>query len=146
MRLFNKLLLFNLLGKGILLLLFLMSGPLIFRYLILRNTDAELQQKKEQVEEIILENGIQSFISDDEPDEGYGSYNILKEEYILLEKVDKGFTLVTEYVTEKRIIEEEEISYRVFAEVISVEGQDYLLEIGKSLKTIEEIEYLLGTH
>lgn len=142
MRLFNKLLLFNLLGKGILLLLFLMSGPLIFRYLILRNTDAELQQKKEQVEEIILENGIQSFISDDEPDAGYGSYNILKEEYILLEKVDKGFALVTEYVTEKRIIEEEEISYRVFAEVISVEGQDYLLEIGKSLKTIEEIEYL----
>lgn len=142
MRLFNKLLLFNLLGKGILLLLFLMSGPLVFRYLILRNTDAELQQKKGQVEGIILENGIQSFISDDEPDAGYGSYNILKEEYILIEKVDPEFELVTEYFTEKRIIEEEEISYRVFAEVISVEGQDYLLEIGKSLKTIEEIEYL----
>lgn len=140
MKLFNKLLVFNLLGKGAFLLIFLMLGPYRLKYLVLENTDQELIEKKEQVLRLVNLGGIANFISDENPEEGFGSYNILKEEYILLERATSNLVIAEPISIEKRIIEDEEISYRVYAEVIDIEGESYLLEIGKSLSTIEQIE------
>jgi signal transduction histidine kinase len=140
MKLFNKLLVFNLLGKGAFLLIFLMLGPYRLKYLVLENTDQELIEKKEQVLRLVNLGGIANFISDENPEEGFGSYNILKEEYILLERATSNLVIAEPITIEKRIIEDEEISYRVYAEVIEIDGVSYLLEIGKSLSTIEQIE------
>lgn len=140
MKLFHKLLIFNLLGKGLFLLIFLMSGPYLLRYFILKNTDRQLIQKKAEVLELIEADGIESFISNENPEEGFGSYNILKEEYILLEKVDPATILEDSLSSEERIIEEEAISYRVYADLLEINGEFYLLEIGRSLNTIEQIE------
>ena len=140
MKLFHKLLIFNLLGKGLFLLIFLMSGPYLLSYLILKNTDRQLIEKKSEVLEMIQAEGIENFISEENPEEGFGSYNILKEEYILLEKAGAESFLQDSIFVEKRIIEEEEISYRVYAELIELNGETYLLEIGRSLSTIEQIE------
>ena len=140
MKLFHKLLIFNLLGKGLFLLVFLMSGPYLLSYLILKNTDRQLIEKKREVLEMIQAEGIESFISEDNPEAGFGSYNILKEEYILLEKASTGSFLEDSIFVEKRIIEDEEISYRVYADLIELNSETYLLEIGRSLSTIEQIE------
>ncbi|MBS4072673.1 MAG: HAMP domain-containing histidine kinase [Algoriphagus sp.] len=140
MKLFHKLLIFNLLGKGLFLLVFLMSGPYLLSYLILKNTDRQLIEKKSEVIEMIQAEGIENFISEENPEEGFGSYNILKEEYILLEKAGEERFLQDSIFVEKRIIEEEEISYRVYADLIEIGGVTYLLEIGRSLSTIEQIE------
>ena len=140
MKLFHKLLIFNLLGKGLFLLVFLMSGPYLLSYLILKNTDRQLIEKKSEVIEMIQAEGIENFISEENPEEGFGSYNILKEEYILLEKAGAESFLQDSIFVEKRIIEEEEISYRVYADLIEIGGITYLLEIGRSLSTIEQIE------
>ena len=140
MKLFHKLLVFNLLGKGVFLLVFLMLSPYLLRQLIIDNTDEELLAKKEEVLKLIQKGGIENFISNENPEQGFGSYNILKEEYILLQAVPVDFKIVEEISSEKRIIEEEEISYRVVADVIEIEGSSYLLEIGRSLNTIEKIE------
>lgn len=140
MKLFHKLLIFNLLGKGLFLLVFLMSGPYLLSYLILKNTDRQLIEKKSEVIEMIQAEGIENFISEENPEEGFGSYNILKEEYILLEKAGAESFLQDSIFVEKRIIEEEEISYRVYADLIEIGGVTYLLEIGRSLSTIEQIE------
>ena len=140
MKLFNKLLVFNLLGKGAFLLIFLMLGPYRLKYLVLENTDQELIEKKEQVLRLVNLGGIANFISNENPEEGFGSYNILKEEYILLERATSNLVIAEPISIEKRIIEDEEISYRVYAEVIEIDGESYLLEIGKSLSTIEQIE------
>lgn len=139
MRLFAKLLLFNLLGKGFFLLIFLMSGPYILRYFILKNTDQQLVEEKEKVINIIQKEGMENFISEENPDIGFGSYNILKEEYILLEKIQEAYANDSISI-QKRIIEEDEISYRVFAHTFEYAGEFYLLEIGRSLNTIEQIE------
>jgi len=58
----------------------------------------------------------------------------------LLQAVPSDFKIVEEISSEKRVIEEEEISYRVVADVIEIEGSSYLLEIGRSLNTIEKID------
>ena len=140
MKLFHKLLVFNLLGKGIFLLVFLMLSPYLLSQLIIDNTDEELLAKKEEVVKLIQKAGIENFISNENPEQGFGSYNILKEEYILLQAVPADFEIAEEISSEKRIIEEEEISYRVVADVIEIAGSRYLLEIGRSLNTIEKIE------
>lgn len=140
MKLFHKLLVFNLLGKGIFLLVFLMLSPYLLSQLIIDNTDEELLAKKEEVLKLIQKGGIENFISNENPEQGFGSYNILKEEYILLVAVAADFTVEEPISIQKRIIEEDEISYRVLAEVIELGGDRYLLEIGRSLGTIEKIE------
>lgn len=140
MKLFHKLLVFNLLGKGIFLLIFLMLSPYLLSQLIIDNTDQELLAKKEEVLKLIQKGGIENFISNENPEQGFGSYNILKEEYILLVAVAADFTVDEPISIQKRIIEEDEISYRVLAEVIELGGDRYLLEIGRSLSTIEKIE------
>jgi signal transduction histidine kinase len=140
MKLFHKLLVFNLLGKGIFLLIFLMLSPYLLSQLIIDNTDEELLAKKEEVLKLIQKGGIENFISNENPEQGFGSYNILKEEYILLVAVAADFTVDEPISIQKRIIEEDEISYRVLAEVIELGGDRYLLEIGRSLSTIEKIE------
>jgi signal transduction histidine kinase len=140
MKLFHKLLVFNLLGKGIFLLVFLMLSPYLLSQLIIDNTDEELLVKKEEVLKLIQKGGIENFISNENPEQGFGSYNILKEEYILLVAVAADFTVDEPISIQKRIIEEDEISYRVLAEVIELGGDRYLLEIGRSLNTIEKIE------
>jgi signal transduction histidine kinase len=117
-----------------------MLGPYRLKYLVLENTDQELIEKKEQVLRLVNLGGIANFISDENPEEGFGSYNILKEEYILLERATSNLVIAEPITIEKRIIEDEEISYRVYAEVIEIDGVSYLLEIGKSLSTIEQIE------
>jgi signal transduction histidine kinase len=142
MKLFHKLLVFNLLGKGVFLLVFLMLSPYLLSQLIIDNTDEELLAKKEEVLKLIQKGGIENFISNENPEQGFGSYNILKEEYILLVAVAADFTVEEPISIQKRIIEEDEISYRVLAEVIELGGDRYLLEIGRSLNTIEKIEGL----
>ncbi len=117
-----------------------MLSPYLLSQLIIDNTDQELLAKKEEVLKLIQKGGIENFISNENPEQGFGSYNILKEEYILLVAVEADFSVDEPISIQKRIIEEDEISYRVLAGVIELGGDRYLLEIGRSLSTIEKIE------
>jgi len=104
MKLFHKLLVFNLLGKGVFLLVFLMLSPYLLSQLIIDNTDEELLAKKEEVLKLIQKGGIENFISNENPEQGFGSYNILKEEYILLVAVEADFSVDEPISIQKRII------------------------------------------
>jgi signal transduction histidine kinase len=133
-RLKYKLALFNLLSKLTFSALFLLFLPYIIERINLRQVDNDLIQKRENVIDLISNIGIEPFITSDSAD-AFGSYNILKEEFISLERItteeDLNFIEVT-----GRLIEEEEIEYRVLNYSFSVDGQKYLLEVGKSLASI----------
>lgn len=138
MRLKFKLSFFNLLSKLIFTTLFLILMPWLVQRINLRQIDNELIQKREQVIDLISEIGIEPFITSDSED-AFGSYNILKEEYISLERIelyeDWNFIDVT-----LRLIEDEEIEYRVLHYSFLVDGITYLLEVGQSLDSIEHTE------
>ncbi len=129
-----KLALFNLFSKLVFTAMFLIFMPLIFERINLRQVDNELVKKREQIIDLISEVGIEPFITSDTT-ETFGSYNILKEEFISLERIfvdeDLNFIEVT-----PRLIEDEEIEYRVLNYTFAVDGRKYLLEIGKSLAAI----------
>jgi signal transduction histidine kinase len=134
MKLQTKLALLNLLSKLVFSALFIGFLPLIIERINIRQTDNELIDKREEVIRLISEVGIEPFISSG-TEGGFGSYNILKEEFISLERADLtedwNFIEVTQ-----RLIDDEAISYRVLNYSLKIDGQPYLLEIGKSLASI----------
>jgi signal transduction histidine kinase len=134
-RLKTRLALFNLLSKVAVTLLFIVILPWIIERINLRQVDNDLVQKREQIIGLIGRIGIEPFISTDTT-VAFGSYNILMEEFVSLEKTDLKEELNNIEVSD-RIIEDEKISYRVLDYTILVDGQKYLLEIGRSLKSIQ---------
>lgn len=142
MRLSTKFLLFNFLAKGIILLVFLAASPFVLRYFAIKSTDRQLIEKREEVLAIIEAEGMESFISKENPELGFGSYNILKEEYILLEQVPQLYDANLIFV-EERILDNESVTYRVYSYAFEMDSAYFLLEIGRSLQTIKEIESLI---
>jgi signal transduction histidine kinase len=134
-RLKTKLALFNLLSKLVFTALFLILLPFIIERINLRQVDNDLIRKREQTIGLIEKIGIEPFISSDTSD-AFGSYNILKEEFISLERTDMTED-INQIEVSNRIIEDEEITYRVLNYTFTADGQKYLLETGKSLATIQ---------
>jgi len=137
-RLQTKLTLFNLISKLVFSALFIGFLPLITERIITMQTDRELIGKREEVISLISKAGIEPFITP-ETDTGFGSYNILKEEFISLERIDLAEDWNFIEVTQ-RIIDDETIDYRVLNYSLKIDGQTYLLEIGKSLTSIMNAE------
>lgn len=137
-RLRLKLSLFNLLSKIAFTALFLLLLPYITQRISLRQVDNDLIQKREQVISLISDIGIEPFITSDSLG-NFGNYNILKEEFISLEKIKPGDDINYIEVT-SRIIEGDEIMYRVLSYSFIINDQPYLLEIGKSLSSISHLE------
>jgi signal transduction histidine kinase len=129
-----KLALFNLLSKLVFTLLFLIILPYLIERISLLQIDNELIQKREKVITLISSVGIEPFITSDNGN-AFGSYNILKEEFISLERIDLQED--ANYIeVSQRLIEGENITYRVLNYSLKVDGNTYLLEVGKSLSSI----------
>ncbi|MGB4291458.1 MAG: hypothetical protein WBJ37_01065, partial [Bacteroidales bacterium] len=125
LRLKIKLALFNLVSKLVVAGLFIVFLPYITQRINLRQIDNTLIQKREKVISLIEEYGIEPFIEADSVD-AFGSYNILKEEYISIERIDYEEDVNTIEVAE-RIIENEILRYRVHNYSIKVDGKPYLI-------------------
>ncbi len=129
-----KLALFNLLSKVAFTIAFILFMPWLIERINLYQVDADLIERREKVITLISQIGIEPFIASDSGDV-FGSYNILKEEFISLERADLKEDVNYIDVT-PRIIEGEEIEYRVLNYSFLVDGNMYLLEVGKSLGSI----------
>ena len=133
-RLQTKLISYNLISKLVFTGLFIALLPYIVERINILQTDKELVKKREEVLDLISATGIEPFITSDD-NNAFGSYNILKEEYISIEKTVGEEEL--NYIEESsRLIDDEEIEYRVLLYSFRIEDQSYLLEVGRSLDSI----------
>jgi signal transduction histidine kinase len=130
----TKLTLFNLLSKLAFAAVFIAVMPYIIERINISQTDSELIRKREQVIAMINGSGIEAFINS-ESESTFSSYNILKDEFISLERIEIDEDLNFIQVTQ-RLIEGETISFRVLSYSFDFNGQTYLLEIGKSLESM----------
>jgi signal transduction histidine kinase len=141
MKLHSKFAVYNTLSKIVIILVFVTVMPGIIKEVAIINTDRQLQKKKEQVLYILENEGISSFIEDGSTD-GYGSYNLLKEEFISLEETNSAIHLdVIE--NSPRMVDEEVVDYRVLSYTFTADSKQYILEVARSLSTIHEIESTL---
>jgi signal transduction histidine kinase len=116
MKLQTKLTLFNTLSKLVIVVLFVLLIPVLIGKINLSYTDNRLRKQKDKVLQKIDSLGIQEYMPDPRP---YGSYTLLKEEYVGLEESPPNYRLDT-------------------IENSQHQDKNYLLEVGKSVKTIGE--------
>ncbi|MGN6511571.1 MAG: sensor histidine kinase, partial [Chitinophaga sp.] len=83
---------------------------------------------------VIGRDGIDAYLQG-EP--SYGSYTMLKEEYISLEPAGKTVPPDT-IATLRRVVEGDTLTYRVLSHTFSHNNRDYLLEVGKTTATIDQ--------
>ncbi|WP_295124750.1 HAMP domain-containing sensor histidine kinase [uncultured Chitinophaga sp.] len=132
MKLFTKLTLFITLSKLAVVLLFVLILPTLVDNIARQYNDFYLSQQKKKVLNVINKNGIDFYLQG-EPD--YGSYTMLKEEYISLEPAGKNI-LPDTIATLRRVVEEDTLTYRVLSHVFDYENKRYMLEVGKTTATI----------
>ena len=133
-----KLALFNLSSKVVFTVLFILFMPWLIERINLIQVDNTLIEKREKVITLISQIGIEPFVTSVTGDD-FGSYNILKEEFVSLERIDLKENVNYIEVT-PRIIDGEEIEYRVLNYSFLVDGNMFLLEVGKSLDSILHTE------
>lgn len=134
MKLITKLTLFITLSKLAIVLLFVLTVPFLVESIADKYTNSYLKQQRDKVLEAVTRNGVESYL---QGNESYGSYTMLKEEYISLEPVDLSMNLDTIY-TDDRLIEQDTLTYRVLMHSFTAGQQRYLLEIGKTTATISQ--------
>jgi signal transduction histidine kinase len=137
LRLSTKFSLFNALSRVVIVLLLVGVLPSVMSQLALLTTDQRLAQKKDKVLRLVYRQGVSAFI--ERGQKSYGSYNLLKEEFISLEEIPPGPN-INVIEDSKRAVEDEIVNYRVLSYSFAQQGRHYLLEIGRSVGSIGETE------
>ena len=129
MKLRTKLTLFNTISKLVLVTLFVLLLPVLIRNINQSFTDSKLQRQKKKVLGIIKTSGIKNNL--------YAAYSPLKDQFYSLDEDSLEENLDT-IRNEKRKIEGDTIDYRILSYNFMLDKKSYLLEIGKSIDSIEE--------
>jgi two-component system sensor histidine kinase ArlS len=139
MRLLTKLTLFIALSKLVIVILFVILLPVLVNYIAFRFTNYSLQEQKNKVIAVIHKNGIGYYL---QGEQSYGSYAMLKDEYISLVQSEDA-VLHDTIETSRRLIENDTLTYRVLIHVFDYGQKRYTLEIGKTTTSINEYNRLL---
>ncbi|QJB39114.1 HAMP domain-containing histidine kinase [Chitinophaga oryzae] len=134
MKLFTKLTLFITLSKMAVALLFVLLLPVLTEDIAHQYNDYYLREQKKKVLQVIRQNGIDAYLQGEET---YGSYTMLKEEYISLEPAGKTIRPDT-IATVQRVVEGDTLTYRVLTHILQAGHRDFLLEVGKKTTTISQ--------
>lgn len=134
MKLSSKLILFITSSKLAVVLLFVISLPFLVDSIVSEYTNYSLRRQQAKVINIIHKNGIDHYL---QGDDSYGSYTMLKEEYIALEPA-AAKSLIDTIKTAQRVVERDTLNYRILMHTFNFGSKNYLLEIGKTTASINQ--------
>jgi signal transduction histidine kinase len=134
MKLSTKLTLFITGSKLVIVLLFVLALPFLIKEIASEYTNYTLKQQRKKVLTIVNKNGLDYYF---QGEDNYGSYTMLKEEFIALLPVDAGLKLDT-IKNSQRLIESDTLNYRVLSYTFKNNNKNYLLEIGKTTASINQ--------
>ncbi|SFC20632.1 Signal transduction histidine kinase [Parapedobacter composti] len=135
MKLNTKLTLYFTLSKLAIIGVFLLMLPYIFDWIALASIDNYLRQQEKKVFGTIQENGLEYYLPDDE---SFGSYTMLKEEYISMEPASPEMADINQVADGQRLIESDTLNYRILSRTFIYGNQRYLLEIDRTTATIAQ--------
>lgn len=133
MKLSAKLTLFITGSKLVVVLLFILALPFLVKEIASQYTNYMLEQQKAKVISIVKRKGLEYYL---QGDDNYGSYTLLKEEFIAFVPVRPDLKMDT-IRDARRIIEGDTLNYRVLSHTFRNNHRNYLLEIGKTTNSIE---------
>lgn len=134
MKLLTKLTLTSTLSKIATVILFIILLPFLIDRVAFQSTNRQLKQQAKKVLSNIQTNGIDYYLQGDST---YGSYTLLKEEYISLERAKNIYSPDT-VQTAQRIIEGDTVMYRILNQAFEYNDQLYELEIGRTIASISQ--------
>lgn len=134
MKLSTKLTLFITGSKLVIVLIFVLALPFLVKQIASEYTNYTLKQQQKKVLSIVKKNGLDYYF---QGDENYGSYTMLKEEFIALISVDTTLKIDT-IKDSQRLIESDTLNYRVLSYTFKSNHKNYLLEIGKTTASINQ--------
>jgi two-component system sensor histidine kinase ArlS len=136
LKLKTKLTLFNAISKLVIAVLFVLLVPFLIRNISHNYVDKNLIKQKNKFLQIAKTQGIDNYIP---AGETYGSYYLpLKEEYLTIETDTLPNHFIDTIKNERRLVERDTIDYRILSHTFKINNQQYLLEIGKSIDTLDE--------
>lgn len=134
MKLSTKLTLFITGSKLVIVLLFVLALPFLVKQIASEYTNYTLKQQRKKVLSIVGKNGLDYYF---QGEDNYGSYTMLKEEFIALMPVDTGLKMDV-IKDSQRLIESDTLNYRVLSYTFKDKNKNYLLEIGKTTASINQ--------
>lgn len=140
MRLRQKLILLTTLSKALMAAVLLLALPWLVETLALRHTDAALRREQQQVMRRIGQVGIGSFLAAPRTRQNV-HYDLLQDEFIDLRRA--AGTQPDTVATLPRRQHGQLIDFRVRRHTFRLRGQAYVVEIGKSIASVEDVYSLL---
>ncbi|WP_214227741.1 HAMP domain-containing sensor histidine kinase [Pedobacter sp. B4-66] len=134
MKLSAKLIYFITGSKLAVVLLFILSMPFLVARIASEYTNYSLRDQQAKVIRDVHRNGIDYYL---QGDDSFGSYTMLKEEYISLQPAATMLQLDT-IKTAIRKVEQDTLNYRVLSHTFKIKDKNYLLEIGKTVGSINQ--------
>jgi len=134
LKLSTKLTLFITGSKLAIVGLFILLLPFLIGQVASSYTNFSLKNQRKKVIQNISNKGLDYYL---DGQDNYGSYTMLKDEYIALEIAAPNLKLDTIRDT-KRIVEQDTLAYRVLSFTFTKNQKNYLLEIGKTTASINQ--------
>lgn len=134
MKLSAKLTLFITGSKLVIVLVFVATLPILVKEIASNYTNYTLKQQRKKILTIVKKNGLDYYL---QGEQNYGSYTLLKEEFIAFLPVDGKLKLDT-IKNAQRLIEGDTLNYRVLSYTFKNNQKNYLLEVGKTTTSIEQ--------
>lgn len=119
----------------VIVILFVLLVPVLIKNISSNYVDSKLIKQKNKLLQIVKNRGIEAYI---ENGESYGSYLPLKDEYISLDEVAPDYFSDTIKLGKRLFSEGDTLEYRILSHTFKVKNKNYLLEIGKSVDTLDE--------
>ncbi|WP_184542617.1 sensor histidine kinase [Mucilaginibacter sp. FT3.2] len=142
MKLQVKLALYNTLTKVAIILFTGLLILLSIEKISYNHIELRLENDKEQTLKNISSDEISSILGDQK---AYTDYNILKEEFITITrtKYDPQITKEVKFTTETRSFDKYTQTYRILTHRLNYNGHTYLLRIGVTLESVEELKSII---
>ena len=144
MRIKHQLAIFNALTRLLIIVALWFSLPMLIEKVVYKHIDKTLLEKKQKFINQLGKEEIKDFLTRNDPTETYASFSTLHNEFLELYRAKKNFSKDTSiFVSESRIIEDEQNEYRVLYYNFTYENTNYVLEIGNSLSEINDLTFTI---
>lgn len=144
MKIKHQLAIFNALTRLLIVLVLWLMLPVLVEKVVSKHINESLREKKQKFIEHLDKREINEFITRKDSSETFASFSTLHSEFLQLSVLPGTVaTNKTIYITEPRIIEEEESDFRILQYQFLYDKSAYLLEIGRSLSEIKELIFTI---
>ena len=144
MKIKHQLAVFNLLTRLLIIVVLWFSLPVLVQKVVFSHIDKSILEKKQKFIQHLNNEEIHDFMNRNDPTETYASFSTLHNEFLQLYRAKKNFSKDTSiFVSESRIIEDEQNEYRVLYYNFTYENTNYVLEIGNSLSEINDLTFTI---